>query len=268
MVSTAGIQFNPLSNNLYSIPKAQILFKPQGSDTFELLGDSDEVTVEPTVEETERYTNEAGIRLLALTIVTQVDATVNLTLVQLNDRNRALSLLGALGAATQTAVVGKVKNITAVKTDGSIYQLDGDFDVKNVVITDGVAAETYVEGTDYRVDRAGGFIQFNSTPAGADADVIITYDTVEVLAADKRAKIGLANRTENRGTLVIRGTNEVGPRLMLTLHDVQIRPSGERNYISESDFDTIEVVGRVFRDENQPTGFELGFEQELARDLT
>ena len=65
MTSTAGIQYKPLSNDLYSIPKAQLLFKPQGSETFELLGDSDEVTIETTVEETERYTNEAGIRLLA-----------------------------------------------------------------------------------------------------------------------------------------------------------------------------------------------------------
>ena len=267
MVSTAGIQFKPLSNNLYSIPKAQILFKPQGVDTFELLGDTDDVTVEPTIEETERYTNEAGIRLLALTIVTQVDAEVNMTLVQLSDRNRALSLLGALENATQAAAVGKTKTITGVDTNDKIYQLDGDVDVDNVVITDGVAAVTYVEGTDYRVDRAGGFVQFIDLPAGADADAIITYDTVEILAADERAKIGLANRTENRGTLIIRGTNEVGPRLMLTLHDVQLRPAGERSYISETDLDTIEVIGRVFRDENQPTGLELGFEQELAQDL-
>lgn len=267
MVSTAGIQYKPLSNNLYSIPKAQILFKPTGSETFELLGDADEVTIEPTIEETERFTNEAGIRLLAITIVTQIDANLSMTLVQLSDRNRALSLLGELGAATQSVGAVVVKNITAVKTDDKIYQLDGDVNVTITSITDGTTLVSYVEGTDYRVDRAGGFVQFIDLPAGADADAIITYSRPEILSSDKVAKIGIASKTENRGTLVIRGTNEVGPRVMVQLHDVQIRPDGERNYISETDLDTIEVVGRVFRDENQPTGFELGFEQILPTDI-
>lgn len=267
MTSTAGIQYKPLSNDLYSIPKAQLLFKPQGSETFELLGDSDEVTIETTVEETERYTNEAGIRLLAITIVTQVDAVVNMTLVQLSDRNRALSLLGELDAAEQTVDAAVVKNITGVDTNDAIYELDGDFDVTITSITDGAAAETYIEGEHYRVDRGAGFVQFIGQPAGADPDVIITYSRPAVIAADERALIGIASKTENRGTLVIRGTNEVGPRLKVVLHDVQIRADGERNYISETDLDTIEIVGRVFRDENQPTGFELGSEQLIAADV-
>lgn len=267
MTSTAGIQFKPLSNDLYSIPKAQLLFRPQGQETFELLGDSDEVTIETAVEETERFTNEAGIRLLAITIVTQVDATVNMTLVQLSDRNRALSLLGELDAAIQTLDATVVKNISDVLTNDAIYQLDGDFDVTITSITDGAGTETYIEGTHYRVDRAGGFVQFIDKPAGADDDAIITYSRPEVVAADERAKIGIASRTENRGTLIIRGTNEVGPRLMVTLHDVQLRADGSRNYISETDVDSIAIVGRVFRDENQPSGFELGQEQLLISEL-
>jgi len=267
MVSTAGIQFQPLSNDTYIIPKAQILFRPEGQETFELLGDTDEVTLATNVEETERYTNEAGIRLLALTVVTQVDAELGLTLVQLTDRNRALSLLGLLQSAEQTAFTAKEKTITGVDTSNKVYQLDGDFDVTVTGITDGGGLIDYVEGVDYRVDRAGGWVNFTSTPAGADADAIITYDGAEVLTSDERALVGIASRTENRGTVIIRGTNEVGPRVQLTLHDVQLRPDGERNYVSETDFDTIEVIGRVFRDETKSSGLELGFEQRLSDDL-
>lgn len=267
MVSTAGIQFQPLSNDTYVIPKAQLLFKPQGEETFELLGDTDEVTLTINVEETERFTNEAGIRLLALTVVTQVDAELGLTLVQLTDRNRALSLLGLLENAEQTAFTAKTKNITGVQTNNKVYQLDGDFDVTVTSITDGTGLVDYIEGEHYRVDRAGGWVNFIGQPAGADADAIIEYDGAEVLTSDERALVGVANRTENRGTVVIRGTNEVGPRVQLTLHDVQLRPDGERSYVSETDFDTIEVIGRVFRDETQPNGLELGFEQRLSDDL-
>lgn len=255
-----SIQFTPLSNDLYSIPKAQILFKPAGAEAFELLGDADEVTVEPTVEETERFSNEGGVRLLAKTVVTQVDALLSMTLVQLSDRNRALSLLGLLEYQTQLIQTNFDINLTAVEHDGKIYQLE-HIDVTGVVVKDGADLVTYVLGTDYKLDAKAGFIQLINMPVGADGDLHIEYDAPAIVAADGIAKIGLASKTENRGTIIIRGTNEVGPQLMLQLHDVQIRPSAARAYISETDFDTIQVEGRIFRDENQASGYELGFER-------
>lgn len=259
-----AIQFKPLSNDLYSIPKAQILFKPDGADAFELLGDSDEVTIEPTVEETERFTNEAGIRLLAKTIVTQVDANLNMTLVQLSDRNRALSLLGELAYDTQPATLAHNQSLVAPDHADKIYKLDHeDIDPGSVTVTDGTTLVAYTLDVDYKIDTEAGFIQLINLPLGADGDVEITYDAVAIVTADGRAKFGIASKTENRGTVIIRGTNEVGPRVMIQLHDVQLRPSAARNYVSETDLDTIEVVGRVFRDDSQPAGFELGFERTL-----
>ena len=257
-----SIIFKPLSNDLYSIPKAQILFQPLGSDRLELLGDADAVTLTPTVTETERYTNEGGIRLLAKTIVTQVDAQLGLTLVQLSNQNRALSLLGALEYATQSIVADGELTIEDVEHDDKIYQI-GAMNLTDVVVTDGAAVDpvTYVLGVDYRLDAKAGFIQFINKPAGSGDDVVVEYKAPAITNEDQLAKIGIANRTENRGKLIIRGTNEVGPKVMLTLHDVQLRPTGERSYISETELDTIEVTGRVFRDDNQPAGFELGFEQ-------
>lgn len=260
---TAGIQFKPLTSDFYIIPKAQLLFRPAGNASFELLGDSDDVTITINIDETERFTNEAGIQLLAKAIVTKVDAVLGLTLVQLSDRNRALSLLGELTFEVQTADAAAVVNISDVEVDDKIYPLD-HFNITSITsVTDGIAAETYLDGVHFRADLSGGFIQFIGQPAGADADVIVTYDAPEVLSSDEVTKIGIASKTENRGTLIIRGTNEVGPRSLVQLHDVQLRPDGERNYVSDVDLDTIEVIGRIFRDETQPVGFELGFEREL-----
>lgn len=258
----AGLIFKPLSNDLYAIPKAQIMFQPAGTDRLELLGDTDEVTLETTVEETERYTNESGVRILAKTIVTQVDALLNMTLVQLSDRNRALSLLGEPVNTTQAAAVATVKTFADVEHTDKIYALDA-LDVTNVVVTDGAGAVTYVLETDYKLDAKAGFVQLINKPVGADDDLEVTFDSTAILATAGLAKIGIANKTENRGKLIIRGTNEVGPKVMLVLHDVQLRPSGGRAYISETDLDTVEVEGRVFRDDSQPAGYELGYEQEI-----
>lgn len=257
----AGLIFKPLSNDLYSVPKAQILFQPAGSDAMELIGDTDEVSLEITVEETERYTNESGTRILAKTIITQVDATLNMTLVQLSDRNRALSLLGENLNVTQAAAVGQTLSLVDVDHADKIYAL-GALDVSNVVVTDG-AAVPYTLDTHYKLDAKAGFIQFIAMPVGADGDAEIEFDAGALVDADGLAKIGIASKTENRGKLIIRGTNDFGPKVMLVLHDVQLRPAGGRAYISETDLDTIEVVGRVFRDDNQAAGYELGYEQEI-----
>jgi len=257
-----AVQFAPLSNDLYSIPKAQILFRPEGAEAFELLGDADEVTIEPTVEETERFSNEGGVRLLAKTVVTQVDALLSMTLVQLSDRNRALSLLGLLEYHTQSSTTNHTIDLTAVDYDNKIYMLE-HINITGLVVKDGAEAVTLTLGTDYKADTKAGFIQLINKPGGSDADLHIEYDAPAIVTGDGIAKIGLASKTENRGTIIIRGTNEVGPQLMLQLHDVQIRPSAARNYISETDFDTIEVEGRVFRDENQAAGYELGFERTI-----
>ena len=260
-MTAAGIQFRTLPNELYTIPKAHLLFKPAENEDFILLGDTEEITIEPTVEETDVYTNEAGIRQLAITIVTQIEATVSFTLKQLSAINRALSMLGEVQDMTQAASVGLTVSRVAPAHEGEIVRLAGP--AENVVVEDGIQAVVYTEGTDYRVDYEGGFVQLLNIPAGADGDVLITYDAVEILAADGLKLIPLANKSENRGTLVIRGTNEVGKRVMVTLHDVQLRPAGERNFVSDTDIDTIEIEGRVFRDETQAQGFELGFERDL-----
>lgn len=259
-------QFSPLSSDLYSIPKAQILFKPQGSTAFELLGDSDEVTLEPTVEETERFSNEGGIRQLVKTVVTQVDAQLSMTLVQLSDRNRALSLLGEIEYDEQTVAAGHEMTLTAPLYGGKIYQLDHmDIDPESVIVTDTTMVPVpLVLGTHYKVDTQAGFIQLLVKPDTANANVKIEYDAPEIVEAEGRTKIGLANKTENRGHVIIRGTNEVGPNLMLNLWDVQLRPDGARNYISETDFDTMTIVGRVFRDDTRDAGYELGFERLLG----
>lgn len=256
MVSTL---FASLSNDLYSIGKATIWFKPEGETDFDLLGDSDDVSIAIEVTDQDRFNNECGLRRLARTIVTEIDATVTMTLVQLSDLNRAFSLLGEVIEFTQSAVAANNEVQVGEGTLG-IKKLEFPFiDAGTFVMTDG-AAVPYVIDVNFKLDAQSGYVQIISIPGGADADLDITYDVLAVVAADGKNKIGIGSKSDNRGTLIIRGCADVGPNVRVTLHDVQLRPSGDRTYVSETDFDTIELEGSIFLDTSQPAGFELGEE--------
>ena len=251
--------FLPLSSNFYSIPKATIFFKPTGALIFELLGDADTVEIATEIEETDRFTNECGLRTKVRTVVTQLDLTLSMSLAQLSPFNRGLSLLADSVAHTQSADPAHTQTIIGGGVLG-IYELDSSF-LSSLSVTDGdVSPVSYVLNTNYKIDLLGGYIQIILIPGGADADLDLTYDIDAVVAGDEKDKIGIGNNSDIRGAMVIRGTGDVGPNVKLKLHDVQLRPSGARNYISETDFDIIELEGNIFRDDTQPSGFELGEE--------
>lgn len=250
--------FLPLSSNFYSIPKATIFFKPTAALIFELLGDADTVEIATEIEETDRFTNECGLRTKVRTVVTQLDLVLSMNLAQLSPFNRGLSVLADSVEHTQAADPAHVQAITGGGALG-IYQLDSAF-LSSLSVTDGATTTAYVLDVNYKIDLLGGYIQVILVPGGADADLEVTYDIDAVIASDGIDKIGLGNNSDIRGALVIRGTGDEGPKTRLKLHDVQLRPSGARNFISETDFDIIELQGNIFRDDTQPSGFELGEE--------
>lgn len=252
--------FNALSNKYYSIPKAQLLFQPDGEEGFFLLGDADDFELTLEVEEQERRTNEEGVQKLVLTVVTSVDPVFTMTLMQLSDVNRALSLLGAVEAYTQAAAAAQEYTVTGFQV-GRIYQLPHtNINPVGLVVTDTAEAVTFVAGTDYKIDLATGMVQVLADPGG-DGDMKVAYAALAVVADDGLVQIGVASKTANLGKLIVRGTNEVGPQLELTLNQVQIRPAGGRQYISATDFDGIEIEGKVFVDSTQAEGYEFGRER-------
>lgn len=260
-----GIQFSPLSNDFYQIPKAQILFQPNGTGAMELLGDADDVTVNVNVDQTDRYSNEYGKKTLVDSIVNLVSAELKMTLVQLSDRNRALSMMSGLAYDAQSAVTDHLVTIASPDHTGKAYKLDHfDIDPEAVTVTDSTMSPiAYVEGTHYKIDTEAGIIQLIAKPVSATGSVKVTYDTVTITADDLRANLGIGSDSNIRGKIIIRGTNDVGPQAYVELHDVQLRPSKERAMISDTDLATLEITGAVFADPSQPSGFELGRERSL-----
>lgn len=188
---------DPLSNDLYVVPKAQIFFKKTGETEYQNLGDADSLTLEISVEEQERYANDRGVRTLVKRTVTQTSATISMTLAQMSAFARAASLM---------------------------------------------ADAEVIDGTEEALDLGGEIVEFQS---GGH-------------------KSGIASNPSIRGELVIRGVNAEGPKSLLRIWDVEIRPASARAFISDTEFATIELTGAAYPKAGKAPGYELGEELTLT----
>lgn len=190
---------DPLSNEFYTIPVAELYFKPAGSAEHINLGSADAISLEIQVQEQEKYAAVRGVRTLVKRSVTQVNASVSMTLAQMTPFARAASLMS-------TAEVSE-------------------------------PAEFFILGDQVLELEFGGH------------------------------KSGIANNTSLRGELVIRGTNTDGPKSLVVLWDVELRPASARSLTGE-EFGTLELTGSAYPVAGKPAGYELGQEATLTGTVT
>jgi hypothetical protein len=190
---------DPLSNDFYVIPVAELYFKPAGSVEHINLGSADAISLEIQVQEQEKYAAVRGVRTLVKRSVTQVNASVSMTLAQMTPFARAASLMS-------TAEVSE-------------------------------PAEFFLLGDQVLELEVGGH------------------------------KSGIANNTSLRGELVIRGTNTDGPKSLVVLWDVELRPASARSLTGE-EFGSLELTGSAYPASGKPAGYELGQEATLTGVVT
>jgi hypothetical protein len=243
----------PLSNELYVVPKAEILFRKSGETAYQNLGDADAVTVEISVEEQERYANNLGVRTLVKRTVTQTDAAVSMTLAQMSNFARAASLMADAETMAQAAAPGATQEIDMAV--GGIYKLS-HLKVSNVSFADAGGAVAAVEGVDFILDGDAGLLE-SVTLSGA---MTVTYDAAAITSGHKS---GVASNPSLRGELLVRGVNAEGPKSLIRLWDIEIRPASARALISETDFGTVELTGSAYPVAGKPAGYALGEEQTL-----
>ncbi|UFM66799.1 hypothetical protein LOS78_12770 [Paracoccus sp. MA] len=237
-------------DGLYTIGKGVAHFRPRDSVSglFFRLGDMDNLDINVEVTETERYSNEYSVKTLSKKLIDQIKVTVTMGLAQLSDLARAAAVMGKSETYSQEAETGKTLSVS----EPGIYKLDG-YGIRNLdVDKSGVPA---VEGVDYKVDPASGF--FEALTSGLE----LTYDIPEI---SDRWATGIASGTGIRGTLIYRGTNAEGVRVLVVLHDVELRPSGARSYISASDIQIVNLTGTAYPvgDETHPIGYEMLLDDE------
>jgi hypothetical protein len=246
---------SPLSSGLYTVGKGVLHFYPLADiadpDSYDKgyrIGDCDSFTAQVEITEGERFSNEYGIRTLALKTLDDVKATITIAAAQLSNLIRAASLLGSEGTFSQVAAAGRTKSIAEV----GVYFLGG-YGITNLAVTKSGAVPA-VAGTDYKIDAPSG--QFEALIADLD----LTYD---IPAIASRFATGVASGTGIRGMLIYRGVNARGVKSLVRLHDVELRPTGARGFISDSEVQVTELSGTAYPVGGQPEGFAIGYETDL-----
>lgn len=104
----------------YHIGKGIVSFKEASGSTFVDLGNAPSFVWEPTIEKVEHFSSREGVKVKDFTAVTQVGATITLTLDEVTAENLQLFTLGEIGAG-----VGGEVTISAFKNT----EISGDIKV-------------------------------------------------------------------------------------------------------------------------------------------
>ena len=148
----------------YSIPRGTFTFTPTGGGAT-VLGNVRECVYTPDITKKDHFSTQVGIRTKDLSVVSQLGASMRMTLDELTDFNLAMYLLGDLGtsgtigALTNTTIVGSL-SMTGTNTVGPMINFTGDVSLQPAgdltLVQDGddwlgipVSAEVLVSGGAY-----------------------------------------------------------------------------------------------------------------------
>lgn len=110
----------------YHIGKGIVSFKQDGSASFVDLGNAPSFVWSPTVEKKEHFSSREGVKTKDFTAITQVGATIKLTLDEINGENLALFALGEVGTDTD----GNVTVVAFKKTEiAGVIKVEGTNDI-------------------------------------------------------------------------------------------------------------------------------------------
>ena len=87
-------RFRPVPNDTYRKAGGQLFLKLDGESALRDLGDCEDFTLTPNVEEIERFDKISAVRSLAASDVTQIDAEISMTLLNHTNLVRALAAMG------------------------------------------------------------------------------------------------------------------------------------------------------------------------------
>lgn len=257
------MQLTPISGN-YVVGKGLVYFQASGSDKLEELGDTDGFSLTPEVERLERFSNQYSTRTKTDSRIQQQNFTISMTLRQMTARNRAMGVQADVAYLTQTAGTTQLGTLTTAQVAvGDIFNLN-KLDVATISLTDNATApNAYTLNTHYKLDSEAGLIEIIALPGGVSSGLVATYTYPAIAAATKRLNAGIGSAPDLSGKIIFRGVNSSGKKCFVQLHNVKLSPDGERQYISE-EYSEITMTGEVIADTTQASGYEIGWERDLA----
>lgn len=247
----------PLANSLYTEGKGVAHFYPFVDENDPTsygpgvrLGDMDALTL--TVEVTDgetRFSNEYSTKTAVLTPVSEVSCKLDMTVAQLTETAIQAALMGKRAPFTQAAR----SNLSISAKAGEVVFLGG----YDPLISDAMNTDTMVPailGTDYVIDGPSGQLQ-------AINDVEITdYSLPEISG---RFKTGIASGQMPRGMLIFRGVAQQGVKKVWRIHNVQLKPSGGLDLISDGIL-TPTITATCSPIAGEDDGFSIGVVTEVS----
>lgn len=192
------------------------------------------------------------------TVALQKPADVSITLTEMDKDGLTLALLGTRTDVSQGAgsVTDEVITLTAAKMDKWQDLSKKNINATGFVVTNAAASTTYVEGTDYAVNRALGKIKVHTDGAIPSTEAIkVDFGH----AAYEGSLIAGATQAQVKAEFILDGKNMVDyTPVICTAHEVVLSPDSAFDFLS-SDFGEITLKGRA----NTPTGKTEPFTVEL-----
>lgn len=192
------------------------------------------------------------------TVAIQKPADISVTLTEMDKDGLTLALLGTQAAVSQGSgtITDEQVSLTAAKMDKWLPLTKQNINQAGFVVTNAAASTTYVEGTDYLVNRRLGMIKC------LDAGQIPTTETIKVdfgYAAYDGTLIAGATQAQVRAEFVLDGVNFADNLPVICVaHEVVLAPDSAFDFLSDG-FGEITMKGRA----KTPTGKTEPFTVEL-----
>lgn len=192
------------------------------------------------------------------TVAIQQPADVSITLTEMDKDGLTLALLGTQTAVSQGSgtETDELVALSAAKMDKWLELSKSNLAATGFVVTNNAATTTYVEGTDYLVNRVLGFIKVlssGSVPSTETVKASFAYNAYE------STLISGATQAQVRAEFVLDGVNFADQTpVICTAHEVVLAPDSAFDFLSD-EFGEITLAGRA----KTPTGKAEPFTVEL-----
>lgn len=178
------------------------------------------------------------------TVAIQKPGDMSVTLTEMDKDGLTLALLGTQAAISQGAGTVSDENVTltAAKMDKWLQLSKQNLNQAGFVVTNAAAAVTYVEGTDYLVNRRLGMIKV------LDAGTVPNTEVIKVdfgHAAYDGTLISGATQAQVRARFILDGVNFADNLpVIATAHEVVLAPDSAFDFLSDG-FGEITLKGRA-----------------------
>ena len=221
--------YSPNPDN-YMYGKGEVFFKPTGGTGYLHLGNCPSFGLNVELEKAEHYSSMSGIKEKDLSKVIQKTVKASITMEELSPQNLNLVLLGGTVATAAQETSSLTGQEVTVVLDQYVPISTGKLRLSSVVVTDAASDPdtTYVEGTDYILNREAGMIM-----ALTSGSITTTCYVSATVAAVTTSTVAALTSSSKTGELYFVGNPDVGPNWQVKGWTVELSLSGEIPFISD-----------------------------------